>query len=322
MLGAVPAVPATPAAPSTLSALARLARPRGGAALLVYPLTGYGFALWDHSAEVRGLLRLALVCVSWFVASAGTMWLNARLDGEEGGALFAEAPTRAPRHLAAFGHAAIAVGLGVAWLASDRIFAVCAVCAALSLAYSSPRTRWKGHPVLGPAVNAVGYGLLSPLAGFLAVGVALTPRAAIVLACLSLWTLGAAFAAQAFQRDDDARRGYRTLVVTHGPATCLRVARLTTWAPIAALTAMAIVGLLPRVLLLGVPYFAVVDRHVARWLRQPHGGDASWAAGYMARMLGGGALLVSLATVDFLYDFMADRPAAGLATARGAPRSP
>ncbi len=302
-------------------ALVGLARPKGGAALLTYPLVGYGFALWDHSAEVLGLGRLAVVLAAWFVASAGTMWLNASLDGEERGALFAAPPpAHAPAHLSVWGAGAIAAGVALSWFAGARIFAACVACAALSLAYSSPRTRWKAHPVLGPAVNTVGYGLLSPLAGWSAASVPMTPRAAIVFACVALWTLGAAFAAQAFQRDDDARRGYRTLVVTHGPATCLRVARLTTAAPVAVLAAMALVGLLPRVLLLGVPYFVLVDRHLIRWSREPDGGAPAWAAGYMARMLVGGALFVSLATADFLRDFAADRPAAGLATARGVPR--
>jgi hypothetical protein len=69
-----------------------------------------------------------------------------------------------------------------------------------------------------------------------------TPRAIVVLVCIALFTLGATFAAQAFQQADDARRGYRTLVVTHGPRVCLEVTRWTTALPVAVLGALALAG--------------------------------------------------------------------------------
>ncbi len=302
-------------ATSDLRALARLARPKGGAALLAYPLVGYGFGLWDLTIDVIGVREISLVLIAWFVASAGTMWLNASLDGEEGSALFAhDSPTPRPARLAAWGYAAIGTGVSISAFANTRIFVLCVACAALSIAYSHPRTRWKAHPVLGPAVNALGYGVLSPLAGLSAASVPVTPRAAVVLACISLWTLGATFAAQAFQQDDDARRGYRTFVVTHGPTACLEACRLTTIVPVVVLVAMSAVGVLPRALLVGAPFFVLVDRHVVKWLQEPGGGSPKWAAGYMVRMLAGGALFVGLATADFLYDFLADRPAGGAAT--------
>lgn len=304
----------------TLRTLVVLSRPLGGLSLLVYPLVGYGFALWDHSAEIGGLGDLALLCAAWFVASAGTMWLNARLDGAESGALFAEAPTAAPpSYLGALGTAAIGAGVGLAALAGPRVLLPCLGCALLSVAYSHPRTRWKGHPVLGPMVNALGYGTLSPLAGWAVARVPATPRALVVLGCVALFTLGATFAAQAFQHDDDARRGYRTLVVTHGPRVCLAVTRWTTALPVVVLAALAIAGYLPRLLLLGVPFFVLVDRYLRTWQSAPNGGTPRHAFGYMAYMLAGGTLFIALATADFVVDLVADRPPAGLGTKRGAP---
>ena len=304
----------------TLRTVLALARPLGGLSLLVYPLVGYGFALWDHSAEIGGLGDLALLCAAWFVASAGTMWLNARLDGAESGALFAEAPTAAPpAFLGWLGTVAIGAGVVLSALAGLRVLLPCLGCAALSFLYSHPRTRWKAHPVLGPAVNALGYGTLSPLAGWAVARVPPTPRAIVVLVCIALFTLGATFAAQAFQREDDARRGYRTLVVTHGPRVCLAVTRWTTALPAAVLGALALAGYFPRLLLVGVPFLAVVDRHLRRWQSATGGGTPKLALGYMARMLGLGTIFIGLATVDFVIDLAADRPPAGLGTARGAP---
>ena len=55
---------------------------------------------------------------------------------------------------------------------------------------------------------------------------------------------------------------------------------------------------------------------VASMLGNP---QLSSALGYMARMLGLGTIFIGLATVDFVIDLAADRPPAGLGTARGAP---
>ncbi|HEY1956870.1 MAG TPA: UbiA family prenyltransferase [Polyangiaceae bacterium] len=284
---------------STARSLLLLARPKGSLMLLVGPLTAYGFAHWDYGLEAQRPLALAGVLVAWIFLSAGSLWLNAALDGDEDGALFARAATR-PAHLPLFGYGALAAAVAIASLADERSGACCAICAVLAVLYSHPRTMWKAHPVLGPAVNAIGYGVLSWLAGFFVVRVPLSARTAAAMALATIFVFGMSFAAQAYQRDDDARRGYRTLVVTHGPAACLRVASISTLVALAGVAALAAAGAYPRLVLVGLPVFVLAARTMSRWRRAPGGGSPEIAAEFAVRMAEGGAVLVALATIDAL----------------------
>jgi 4-hydroxybenzoate polyprenyltransferase len=316
--GARPASAAPAAHPSTARALWRLTRPRFAFWLLWIPFIGYGFALWDRALDWTNLEALLLVLLAWLALNAGTMWLNAALDRRERGSLFAR-PAPIPQHIVGDGYTAL--GLAVLLSVLANLYAgLCAVaCAALAVLYSHPATAWKGHPVAGPVTNAVGYGLLSGLAGWVLVGVAMNVRTALTLALMSLWLLGATFAAQAFQREDDLRRGYRTLVVTHGPAACLRAARICMNAAVGAVLLLAIWGYYPRLCLLATPVFVLADRFMQQWMRQPEGGGPRWAAGLIQRMLLGGIAIFALAYTDYLYAHHTGGEVAGLGTVVGRP---
>ncbi len=284
----------------TAGALLRLARPKGSAALLAVVLLGYGFAHWDVGLPLTRPGALGAVLVAWLLLGSGTLWLNASLDGDEGGALFAERATR-PLHLTAWAYAALVVAVALASVASRGAGLACTACAALSVAYSHPRTMWKAHPVLGPAVNGLGYGLLSALGGWAVPGVAMSVRTAAAFVLLSVFVVGMTFGAQAFQREDDARRGYRTLVVTHGPAACLRALRVCTLVSVAGVGVLAAAGVYPRLCLLGLPAFFFADRWMRRWQAAPCGGGPGYAAGLVIRMLAACGVLVGLAYAATLF---------------------
>ena len=307
-----------PAAVGTALALWRLSRPRFAFWLLFILLIGYGFAHWDRALPPVRPGALALVLLGWYFGNTGTMWLNAAIDPDEGGALFLHNVKR-PKHLRLWGYGAFVVSSGFVLLADYRVCVAAVLAGVLSIAYSHPLTLWKGHPILGPMVNAVGYGALSMGAGWLLVGVTMNVRTAITFALVILWMLGATFIAQAFQRDDDARHGYRTLVVTHGPATCLRVGRACMNGAIAGTAVLMIIGYYPRIGLLGVPVFLGADAWMRRWQREPNGGSSAWAGGYVKRMLAGGIAVFGLMVVDYSRDYAAGNDAAGLATAAGRP---
>jgi 4-hydroxybenzoate polyprenyltransferase len=280
-----------------------LARPKGTALLLAVPLTGYGFAHWDHALALERPAAMACVLAAWTCLSAGSLWLNAGLDGDEGGALFAKHVDRpSGKKLDTFGHVALACAVALASLAGLAPALACASCAVMAVLYSHPRTKWKAHPVMGPLVNGVGYGLASFYAGFSVTHATLTARSALAMVLLSVFVVGMAFAAQAYQREDDARRGYRTLVVTAGPAACLRVATWCTRASLAGVAIGCALGVYPRLVLLGLPAFALAELTMAKWRarRAPEGGSASDAAAFAMRVLAGGTVLVALATIDAL----------------------
>ncbi len=285
---------------STASSLVALARPKGTLLLLAVPLTGYGFAHWDYALSARRPLALGFVLLAWVLLSSGSLWLNAALDGDERGALFARDGEPRPARLAWFGYAALAASVAFACAAGVWSGAAGAACAALAVLYSHPRTMWKAHPVLGPFVNGAGYGILSWIAGFAIAGVAMTARTAIAMVLLTLFIVGLYFAAQSYQCEDDARRGYRTLVVTRGPAACLRVATICTRVTLGSVFALAAAGVYPRLVVFGFPAFVLAERTMARWRRAPDGGSPSYAAEFAARMLAGGTVLVALATLDAL----------------------
>jgi 4-hydroxybenzoate polyprenyltransferase len=291
---------------STLGDLARLARPKGTLLFLTVPLTGYGFAHWDGRLALTRPIAMAFVLAAWALLSAGSLWLNAALDGDdESGALFSM-NARRPKHLVAYAWLALALAVALASYAGVLVGVACALCAVMAVLYSHPRTKWKAHPVMGPLVNGAGYGLASFFAGYAVVArergalsdaaTAMTCGSALAMSLLALFVVGMTFAAQAYQEGDDARRGYRTLVVTAGPAACLRVATWTMRAALAGVAVGAALGVYPRLVLVGLPVFALAELTMARWRRAPGGGSADLAAQFATRMVAGGAVLVALAT--------------------------
>jgi 4-hydroxybenzoate polyprenyltransferase len=189
-------------------------------------------------------------------------------------------------HIArAAGYVALATSPLLALPLGALPFACALACAVLSTLYSHPRTAWKGHPVLGPLVNGLGYGTLSPIAGWAAASGVFTWRAVATLALIALAIFAIYFAAQAFQRDEDTRRGYHTLVVTHGPRVTLAAAHMLLRITILGALALAAIGVYPRVVLASAPAWLWADRFLARWRSAP---EESRAGGLMLRLSAAG----------------------------------
>lgn len=294
-----------------------LARPAMVPWLWLLVCLGFGFGHWDHAAPLQGAAaveRLGVVLFAWTLLHVGAMWRNAARDRDTGPVMFGRA-VPVPRGLGVAGDAAL-LGAGLAGLLGPPVAAVSvAVCALLGVAYSHPGAAWKGHPVLGPAVNVVGYGLLSPLAGWSAAGLPATPRLLSLLLGSSLALAGLTFAAQVFQGAEDAARGDRTLVVTHGPAVCVEAARWLFLLALGVLLVQAAIGWLPRLLLLvAVPGLGMA-RHLASWAREPLLDGPGQARRTFQWMVGIGVLLVGLALVDFALGTHTGQPVSGLGTA-------
>jgi 4-hydroxybenzoate polyprenyltransferase len=292
-----------------------LARPRLLPFVLVLPLVGFGWAHWDKGLPLRGEGALPWVLAAWVLLQTGTLWLNAALDRDQGEVLLGR-PVAVPRGVVPCGYAALLAAVSCAFWGHHVSGWACVLCAALAVLYSHPATAWKGHPVLGPLVNGLGYGLLSPLAGWAVVDVAPDARTVLAWLCGGLGVLGCYFAAQAFQGEEDAARGYRTLVVTHGPAVTVLVGRGCIAAGFLGGVTLALVGWVPRACLLAVPLWVWIDRWLRRWAELPGGGER-WARGVAVRMLVGVAGGVALALADYLYACWAGGPPAGLGTPGG-----
>ncbi len=299
--------------------LIALSRPRGMILVAILPMVGFAFGYWDQGCEAPGfdaapeLLLLALV---WAVPHAGTMWLNAALDRDEEATLFGRS-VAVPPGIERWAYLTLVLSLGFAfWL--NLGLGLCVLgCAALSVLYSHPRTAWKGHAFLGPLTNALGYGVLSPLGGFLLTGYSPTIRGALVLLISVPWMLTAYFAAQAFQQGEDRARGYRTLVATHGPRTTLRLTRALMLTALGLTALMSIVGFFPRIMLVPLPLFFFLDRFLVRWTAQPGGGDAHWAAKFFVRMTALVLLVLAFVSADYEITKRTRSLPGGLATESG-----
>jgi 4-hydroxybenzoate polyprenyltransferase len=132
------------------------------------------------------------------------------------------------------------IGLVGAFLLPPGYRAAYAVCLILSVLYSVPPARLKGVPGADWVINMVGFGTLTPYAGWAATGLPVGPVGSLVL--LGFCPLFAALypLTQIYQFEEDARRGDRTLARTLGTRRSLLVAIV---ASIAAFTLFAVAGL-------------------------------------------------------------------------------
>jgi 4-hydroxybenzoate polyprenyltransferase len=299
-------------------ALVALARPRMLPYLWLLLVGGFGFAHWDRALVVRGLPELVALAVAWALLHAGTMWWNAALDEDDGPVLWGE-PAPVPPEARAVGTVALIGCVATASLAGPWGGGAAAGAALLAVLYSHPRTAWKGHPVLGPLVNVVGYGILTPIAGFSAAGVPPTWRGGAVLVVGVAGVLAAYYAAQVFQEAEDRARGYRTLVATGGPAAALRAVRVCVALGFAGAVALAVIGWVPRVVLVGLPLGLWVDRGLREWIGRGDPTEPAHARAFARRLLTSALVALAVLFVAYLDDIRANRPVAGLATAAGHP---
>lgn len=298
---------------STTTALRTLARPRMLPLVWMAVFFGYMLGHWEAGVHFRGGAALASCLVSWTALHVGTMWLNAARDQDDGPVAFGES-ARVPAPTAHLGYLALLLCL-VAALPAGRVIFGCALgTVGLSILYSHPATAWKGHPVGGPLVNVVGYGILTPLAGLAAARGGVGARTLGVFGAMVLAMAGLYFAAQAFQAEEDRARGDRTLVATHGPRAVLRAARLSIGAASVLALLGAVVGWFPLACLVALPLAVRVDRHLVRWRELPGGGTPTQARRLVRLQLELLGVLVTAAVAEHIYDLLHGELPAGLNT--------
>lgn len=306
-----PALPVAPAGPAGLRALGALARPRLLPFVLLLGILGYGFAHWDAALPLTAPGGALALAAAWCLLHAGTLWLNAARDRDTGPVLLGRA-VPVPRAAAPAGALALAAAPALAAIAGPGPAGCAAAAAALGVLYSAGKRPWKAHPWLGPATNALGYGVLTPLAGAWAVAPP-EPRVLGFAASTALGTLGLAFLAQSFQAAEDRARGDRTLVATHGPAACHRAGATALRAAFALLLLGAALGCVPRLVLLSALAWVPVERTLRDWATRPD--SPAPAARLVRRLLLPTAAAVALALLDHLHAMHSGAPLAGLGTA-------
>jgi 4-hydroxybenzoate polyprenyltransferase len=190
--------------------------------------TALGFIL---AVGVRGVVRgeqlgaLALGLAIWVIlGNGGTLAINSAFDRDEGDIGYLDAPPPAPRHLASFALVLMGAGQALALLLPAGFALAYAGCFAMSLVYSVPPARLKAVAGADWVINMVGFGTLTPYAGW-----ALTGRPLPAVMAVVLWSFCALFASlypltQLYQFEEDSKRGDRTLALMLGMRGSLLVA--------------------------------------------------------------------------------------------------
>lgn len=175
-------------------------------------------------------LRACPSLLGWliFVAlmNGGTLAINSAFDKDEGDIGYLKAPPKPPDHLLAFSVVLLGASTLLGFLLPLPFALINLGCVIMSVLYSVPPPRLKARAGWDLIINCVGFGLLTPMAGW-----ALTGRAfshAIVLASIGFAFLFATLypMTQIYQVAEDSRRGDRTLVIQVGVGRSLVLALL------------------------------------------------------------------------------------------------
>lgn len=186
-------------------------------------LLGYVVAGGSISAN----LVLGFLAFHLFGYAGGTAY-NSYYDRDDGPIGGLEHPPPIPRGLLPFSLIWQTIGFVMALGVNLPLALIYAMMFALSVAYSHPRTRFKGKPVAALATVALGQGILGYLGGWVCARGDLVSVFAVdgLLGALAttLITVGFYPLTEIYQIEEDRRRGDRTLALWLGPAGSFRFA--------------------------------------------------------------------------------------------------
>jgi 4-hydroxybenzoate polyprenyltransferase len=194
--------------------------------MAAHTAVGYLLAVGLNGAARGERLGPALAGLALWVGclNGGTLALNSAFDQDEGDIAYLRNPPPPPRRLALFalllmgGGQVAALGLPPAYQAAY------AACFVLSVLYSVPPIRLKAVAGADWLINMVGFGTLTPFAGWAASGRPLEATHGIVLLAFCPLFAGLYPLTQLYQMEEDAKRGDRTLALILGARRSLDAA--------------------------------------------------------------------------------------------------
>ncbi|HET7274767.1 MAG TPA: UbiA family prenyltransferase [Longimicrobiaceae bacterium] len=212
-------------------------RPREWPIMAAHTAFGLILAVGSGSGELAIGHALAGIAVYVLLLNGATLSINSAFDRDEGDVGYLDAPPHPPAHLFSFSLTLLVVGQILAVLFFPWLFAlVYGLCFAMSVLYSVPPFRWKAIGGLDIIINAIGFGFLTPLAGWSLTGAPVPLWAWLVM--LGFCPLFAALypLTQLYQFEEDSVRGDRTFALVLGMRRSLQ------FALVAAFTAFAFFG--------------------------------------------------------------------------------
>lgn len=207
--------------------LVRVAGPTASAYLLhlrpmEWPIMTAHFLLGTLLAQ--GLdLPLGRTLLGWFAfvvcLNGATLAINSAFDQDEGDIGYLKNPPKPPGHLLAFSLVLHTLGLACAlpflWMGGSApwFFHLVAACTVMSVLYSVPPIRLKARAGWDLLINCLGFGLMTPLAGWALTGRPFSVALLWVAAGFGLLFAALYPATQIYQVEEDQARGDRTLVI-------------------------------------------------------------------------------------------------------------
>ena len=187
---------------------------------------GYLLAVGITGLRAGAHLPEALLGVAlWVVClNGGTLALNSAFDRDEGDIAYLRRPPPPPRGLGAASLGLMLAGQAAALALPPAYQVAYATCVVLSVLYSVPPVRLKAVAGADWIINMIGFGTLTPYAGWASTGLPLGPAPGLAL--IAFCPLFAALypLTQIYQIEEDIRRGDRTLATVLGTGGSLDAA--------------------------------------------------------------------------------------------------
>lgn len=190
--------------------------------------TALGYLLAVGLDGVRDGVRLLPALGGLFVwvvcLNGGTLAINSAFDRDEGDIAYLRKPPPPPPGLFGFGLTLMGLGQAAAIALGSAFALAYAGCFVLSMLYSVPPARLKAVAGADWVINVIGFGAVTPIAGWLATGLPLRrPETIAMLAFAPLF--GALYPlTQLYQLEEDRERGDRTFASLLGVRASLGVA--------------------------------------------------------------------------------------------------
>lgn len=247
---------------------------------LLGTLVAVGWALPWKALALGWLAFVALL-------NGGTLAINSAFDNDEGDIGYLRNPPKPPKYLFHVSAAMLVASLALGFLLPPVFAWSNAACVLMAVLYSVPPVRLKARAGWDMIINCIGFGLLTPLAGWGLTGLPLTTAftlVAIGFAFLfgSLYPL-----TQIYQIEEDRSRGDRTLVIKLGEGASLWLALVLALAAHACfITGLLRMGRSPWMLAFSlVAWLGVLVPWVVRWKSWAparHEAGMYWALGAWA----------------------------------------
>jgi 4-hydroxybenzoate polyprenyltransferase len=201
-------------------------RPAEWPIMAAHTSLGYVLAVGVTGAATGESLRLwVLGLVLWVgFLNGGTLAINSAFDRDEGDIGYLRHPPPVPGHLFTFGMGLMVAGGALSLLLPPAFTVAYGICFILSVLYSVPPFRFKAVAGVDWLINMVGFGSLTPYAGWALTGRPLDRPALLVFAAFAPLFAALYPLTQMYQLDEDRRRGDRTLALMLGERASLLLA--------------------------------------------------------------------------------------------------